>query len=1097
MINSNEGIKSIKYISEIKLLKFILIYFVLLCINAKKIKLHLINCLILFSLSVFSQTPQLTLQTGHADEILALAFSPDGKYLASAGKDNVIIIWDYMLAKEIRRLKGHSGQVNCLKFLNTTEIISAGSDGRIIIWNLYDGKISRQINCYGEIKTIDISVDNTLLASAGTYSPLTIWNLKDTAFNIIVAKSGICSNITFNKSGNELIYSLWYRKEKGTYVYNINTKEIKKINDNRMSNLLFTKDNNEFVFISYNSSVAGLSQINEKKIKYKRPGDYSKYKFCSISLSENDSLFVCGNSDNSIYILDANTGKRKQIIRHLKAKPNCIKFYPERSDLMIFSEDKAIIVWDLKENKQLRKIESSVFPISAVDISANGKKIVFSGLDNNVKLFDISGSINLSVLAKHSANVVGVGFTNTSDTIVSAGLDNFLFYNFSNNTLLNGKHFKVSRSPKVLLDKTISAFIPLSIGGNMITMFFLGKSVFIQHQEALNKIAISNDKKYLATGGGGWQGIFSTLILSRNFPIKIYDNETQKKAFRFYGHFYPIKDIAINRNNNYLASCATGDNYLKIWDLKSHKLKNIYYSDSYVNSLAFNTYNDSIIFSNFSRNIFLFDFKNDTAQKLSSGRSPLFFNKNGKTIYFQDDNYNIIHFDLENKKNINVFSGHNDLITSASLAGDGSRLVTASWDGTVKLWNVENGQEIVTFIALNQTDFIVKSPDNYYFATKKAKEEIGFSTGEKFYPFEQFDLEYNRPDIILERIGIADSSLINAYRKAYYKRLKKMNFDETMFSPDFHLPEIKIENYKSNFIVLNTDFEFSVTASDDKYKLDRISVWLNNVPIFGTNGVNLRTLHAFSIKKEISLELIPGINKIQVSCLNEKGVESLKETFEINYETPEKKPDLYLVAIGTSEYQDSRFNLNYASKDAIDISTLFKRNQEIYGNVYVKTLTNSEVTKENIENLRDFIEKAQSNDIVLIFISGHGMLDEKFDYYFGTNDIDFNNPSVRGIEYSEIESLLDGIKAIKKILFMDTCHSGEVEKDDIEIAQNVVTEFGEVKFRAAGVAIKNKTTFGMSNISEIMKELFTDLRTGTGSTVISSASGKMGFLLFV
>lgn len=68
-------------------------------------------------------------------------------------------------------------------------------------------------------------------------------------------------------------------------------------------------------------------------------------------------------------------------------------------------------------------------------------------------------------------------------------------------------------------------------------------------------------------------------------------------------------------------------------------------------------------------------------------------------------------------------------------------------------------------------------------------------------------------------------------------------------------------------------------------------------------------------------------------------------------------------------------------------------------------------------------------------------------------------------------------------------HSGEVDKEDVEIAQNVSTEFGEVKFRAAGVSIKNKESFGLSNTTEIMKELFTDLRTGTGSTVISSASG--------
>lgn len=1054
----------------------------------KRIAIYVISHFIFISI-IIAQIPQLTLQTGHADEILALAFSNDGKYLASAGKDNVIIIWDFMLGKEIRRLKGFPNQINTLNFLNSEFLISGGNSNQIIIWNVATGKILRVINTKGQISSIAINNDNTLMASAGINSPLTIWSLNDTTYKNEIVNLGVNSNIDFSNNGEKLIYSINQRKEKGTYIYNINSKQIEKLNTERISNIKFAKNNNNYVFTSYKTSVIGLFNLEKHKIKYLRPSDYSRYKFCSIAISPNDSIFVCGNNDKSIYIFDVETGKRKQIIRHLNSSPNCIEFFPNRNDLLVFSVGKSIIVWSLTDNKIIRKIESSVFPISSVDINYNSKKIAFSGLDNNVKMFDISGGLNLNLITKHSANVTSVDFVNNSDSIISAGIDNMLFYSFPNNFALNSNGFKVNRNPMVLFDKVISAAIPFSIGGNLITMFYLGKSVFIQHHEVLNKVSISNDKKYIATGGGGWQGIFSTLVLTRNFPIKIFENNTQKNTLKLFGHYRPIKDIAFNHNNNYLASCAYGENYLKIWDLKSRKLKNIYYSNYYINSLAYNSVNDTLIFSNYSNKIYLFSPENDTAKFINNGKSPLFFNNTGKLIYFQDNNYNIIQFDLENKIIKNTFSGHNDIVSSASLNSIETRLVTSSWDGTIKLWEVETGNEIVTFIALNSSDFIVKTPDNYYFSTKKAREEIGFSTGEKFYPFEQFDLEYNRPDIILERIGNADTTLINAYRKAYYKRLKKMNFDESMFSPDFHLPEIRVENFKSNFSVLSKDYEFSVTAFDDKYKLDRVNVWLNNVPVFGTAGVNIRNLHSFSFKKEINLELIPGTNKIQVSCLNEKGVESLKETFEIKYETAEQKPDLYIVTIGTTKYKDTRYNLNYAAKDALDISDLFKNNTEIYKNVYIKTLTNEDVTKENIENIGSFIEKAGVNDVVMLFISGHGMLDEKFDYYFGTYDIDFSNPSARGIEYSKIEALLDGIKAIKKILIMDTCHSGEVEKDEIEIAQNIETEYGEVKFRAAGATIKNKSSFSMSNITDIMKELFNDLRTGTGSTVIASSSG--------
>ena len=52
-----------------------------------------------------------------------------------------------------------------------------------------------------------------------------------------------------------------------------------------------------------------------------------------------------------------------------------------------------------------------------------------------------------------------------------------------------------------------------------------------------------------------------------------------------------------------------------------------------------------------------------------------------------------------------------------------------------------------------------------------------------------------------------------------------------------------------------------------------------------------------------------GRNQIDVSVLNEKGAESLKESVSIIYDAPARKPNLYVVAVGVSDYQDERFRL--------------------------------------------------------------------------------------------------------------------------------------------------------------------------------------------
>jgi uncharacterized caspase-like protein len=190
-----------------------------------------------------------------------------------------------------------------------------------------------------------------------------------------------------------------------------------------------------------------------------------------------------------------------------------------------------------------------------------------------------------------------------------------------------------------------------------------------------------------------------------------------------------------------------------------------------------------------------------------------------------------------------------------------------------------------------------------------------------------------------------------------------------------------------------------------------------------------------------------------------------------------------------SNYAQSEFNLSYPTKDAKDIELLMQRNKSVYTNIYTTSLLDKEATKENISNLRAFLSKATIDDVVIIFIAGHGILDENYNYFFATHDIDFNKPGENGLPYEALESLLANTKAYRKLLIMDTCHSGELDKEEVEESKNEDVRIGDVQFRSVNSALKLKESFGVENVHEMMEMLFTDVRKGTGATVISSAGG--------
>jgi WD40 repeat protein len=342
--------------------------------------------------------------SGHTDIVSSLSISADGEKLVSSSYDKTIKVWDLNIGQEIKSLSGHQRGITCVSISKDgTKAVSGSVDEILRIWDLNTGQEIQTLSGHKiGIVDVDFSPNGEMVVSAGDDKKVKLWDIKSgKEIRSIDAFYFSIIQLEFNKDGSKL------------FVFGNDTNTVIKTFD---------------VHIGKNLSTIG------------KHNDYIK------------SLYFCGNEEKivalsgyKIKLWDIKTGLLESSIsdiQNLAISPN-----DNFIAYISFNENKKINIWDIKNKKTIKTIESPFGEIFAIAYSPNENKIALTDKNHNIAILDIPSNKIDKILQGSPKKINLLKFHPDGNYILSKGLDNMVrFWDIKSGTEIWSIHHKILTS---------------------------------------------------------------------------------------------------------------------------------------------------------------------------------------------------------------------------------------------------------------------------------------------------------------------------------------------------------------------------------------------------------------------------------------------------------------------------------------------------------------------------------------------------------------------------------------------------------------------------------------------------------------------------
>jgi len=320
----------------------------------------------------------------HTDTVAALAFSPDGRTLATGSWNGAITLWD-IESGTLLWTSWHTTNIQSLAFAPDGSLLaSGGNDATVRLWDATSGTHRQTLSGKsGPVYALAWNPDGSLLASGSFDGQIRLWEIQKTqpatCVHMLTGHTTGVIGLAFAPDGSTLASGSWDRTVKLWDVESLRLRE----------------------------TLAGHTD-----------------RVFAVAWSPDGRLLASCGWDQTIWIWDVERGSYRIALHGHTAVVYDIAFTPDSRSLISGSADGTLRVWDVERGQCVHIIQGYAVSLYDVAWSPDGTQLASAGSDRLMTIWEADGRTPPRVLRGHSGIVDGVAWSPDGQLLASSGWDN-------------------------------------------------------------------------------------------------------------------------------------------------------------------------------------------------------------------------------------------------------------------------------------------------------------------------------------------------------------------------------------------------------------------------------------------------------------------------------------------------------------------------------------------------------------------------------------------------------------------------------------------------------------------------------------------------